>query len=240
MSKHKQPFKFKHFEVNHHRSSMKVGVDAVILGAWADVSDSSTILDVGCGCGVISLMCAQRNPLAHITGIDLHSESIQEARENFNSSPWSDRLYPILIDFNKFCDRFKGKLDYIISNPPYFDSGVGMPGTVREKARHQGNLSPEIIIERGKNLLSDKGKIGIVIPSEQTDSLTEYAGTIGLNLYRKLIMTGREGRPPKRTFIEFAINQENNPKTECITLEKANGEYTNDYRFLCRDFYLKF
>lgn len=240
MSKHNRPFKFKQFEVSHHRSSMKVGVDAVILGAWADISQATTILDVGCGCGVISLMCAQRNPNAKIIGIDIHAESIEEARENYINSPWVDRVSAYLADFNHFRENFAEKFDYIISNPPYFDSGIGTPETAREIARHQGGLSPEIILEKGRTLLTPQGKIGMVIPSNQSVSLEEFAKGTGLYPNRVLIMTGREGSLPKRVFIEFSFNSVYNPETEYLTLEKGDGEYTDEYSSLCHDFYLKF
>lgn len=240
MSKHNRPFKFKQFEVSHHRSSMKIGVDAVILGAWADITDASSILDVGCGCGVISLMCAQRNPKAEIMAIDIDRPSIEEALDNFNSTPWRERLYPILSDFAMFCLTYESKIDYIISNPPYFDSGIDNPATVRERARHQGTLSPEIIIAKGRGILSSNGKIGMVIPIDQAESIKKYARSLQMSVCRELIMKGREGREPKRAFIEFVNVPESKDKVINLCLEKENGEYTDEYRTLCRDFYLKF
>ncbi len=243
MSKSKQPFRFKRFEVYHHRSSMKIGVDAVILGAWADVQNARTVLDVGCGCGVIALIIAQRNQSAQISAIDIDSESVEEAAENFSASPWSDRVMTKEIDFNDYCsqhiERNIEPLDYIISNPPYFDSGINTPNSIRLKARHQGELSPSIILEKGSALLSDKGIIGMVIPVEQTGGLIEFANSMGLNLIRKMIMTGREGREPKRCFIEFG-KESKSVATEQLTIEFSDGSFTPEYQFLCRDFYLKF
>ena len=63
-------FKFKQFTVFHDRSSLKVGTDAVLLGAWAEVSEAKRILDIGTGSGVIALMLAQRSN-AQIDAIDI-------------------------------------------------------------------------------------------------------------------------------------------------------------------------
>lgn len=243
MSKSNQPFRFKRFEVYHHRSSMKIGVDAVILGAWANVLNARTILDVGCGCGVIALMTAQRNPTSTIEAIDTDKESIEEVASNFLASPWHERLVAKQIDFNDYCSRHIEQniqpIDYIISNPPYFDSGVDSPDSVRLKARHQGQLSPSIILEKGSNLISDNGIIGMVIPVEQAEELAEFANYIGLYPIRKMIMTGREGREPKRCFIEFGHHQVLF-STEHLTIEFRDGSFTPDYKSLCQDFYLKF
>lgn len=241
MSKHNRPFKFKQFEVSHHRSSMKVGVDAVILGAWADVEGAKSVLDVGCGCGVISLILAQRNSEASIVGIDIHEESIAESTENFLASPWSERLLAKEVDFNRYCSSCETEsVDYIISNPPYFDAGIEIPETAREKARHQGALSPEIILERGSAILGESGKIGEVVPFDQWSPLEVDASSLGLRLKRMLVMIGRGGRDPKRAFMEFAKICDHAPIIEHITLENEKGEYTPEYRRLCRDLYLKF
>ena len=91
-------FRFKQFSCSHGRSAIKIGVDGVLAGAWADVSGCSDILDVGTGCGLIALMCAQRNPTARVLAIDIHRDSVEEAAGNFSNSLWSGRK-PIFYRF---------------------------------------------------------------------------------------------------------------------------------------------
>ncbi|MEJ2006177.1 MAG: methyltransferase, partial [Cyclobacteriaceae bacterium] len=63
----KSQFQFQKFSVKQEHTAMKVGTDAVLLGAWADISNASRVLDAGTGCGIIALMLAQRfqNPKIH-------------------------------------------------------------------------------------------------------------------------------------------------------------------------------
>ena len=95
-------FRFKQFSVSHANSSMKVGTDAVIIGSWADVKNSQTILDIGTGSGIIALMMAQKNSEAHIKAIDIDEDSIHEASQNFEQSAWSERLEAECIAFQNF------------------------------------------------------------------------------------------------------------------------------------------
>lgn len=243
MGRSNQPFRFKQFEVCHSRSSMKVGVDAVVLGAWADIASANNILDVGCGCGVITLMCAQRNPSVIITAIDIDYSSVAEASYNFEMSPWSERLCAKAENFMELsCCGSKNDFygyDYIISNPPYFDSGIDNPDSVRLKARHQYELSPASLIRHGATMLNKGGKIGLVAPFEQYDKLTTEGKVSGLNVVRSLVMTGREGRTPKRIFMEFSHELSDEVK-EILTIESSDGSFTEQYRTLCKEFYLKF
>ena len=129
-------FRFKKFACSHGAGSMKIGVDA------------------GTGCGVIALMCAQRNPASDILAIDVDDSSVMEARENFSMSPWSGRLEAMHEDFNHISLK---DVDLIISNPPYFNSGISSPDTPRLMARHQSDLSPHVLLTKGKDMLSERG-----------------------------------------------------------------------------------
>ncbi len=234
------PFRFKQFEVNHHRSSMKVGVDAVLLGAWADVFGAERVLEVGCGCGVISLMLAQRNAQSTILAIDIHEESVGECGENFANSPWSNRLEVRLSDYCTPELDSDGQFDLILSNPPYFDSGIKLPDTPRLQARHQAGLSPESLLEYSKGRMTRRGRVAMIIPADRGSEIQEAAKALGYGVVRLLRMEGREGRGEKRHLFEFALGWNGKTSEERICLEDVSGEYTDAYRSLCRDFYLKF
>lgn len=238
MSRHKDPFRFKQFCVSHWRSSMKIGVDAVILGAWADVGNIDRILDVGCGCGVISLMAAQRNASAEIIGIDIDGNSVSECNENFIKSPWASRLKAIHCDFLEYIDE--KSFDLIISNPPYFDSGISDPGTSRLVARHEAGLSPASLIAKGKEFITSKGRIALVVPADRETYLVGEAESHGLSPIRIMRVSGRPEKEAKRTFIEFGVTNGEVPEISAMAIENEPGVFTDEYRRLCRDFYLKF
>lgn len=237
-------FKFKQFDCTHQFSSMKIGVDAVLLGAWCDVSDASGILDVGTGCGVISLMCAQRNKTASITAIDIDADSVAESERNFMSSPWPDRLHSLNADFNSISS---GNWDLIVSNPPFFDSGIIDPSTPRMVARHIDALSPEILVRRAPELISAIGRVALILPFSSFERLVAEASLAHLTLRRALYVRGNGEAPVKRVLAEFSridnclIKRDMNlSEIETLTLETSPGHPTEAYLRLCKDFYLKF
>lgn len=238
-------FHFKQFAVCHLSSSMKVGVDGVLVGAWADCNGSK-VLDVGTGCGLIALMIAQRNPYAMVSAIDIDEGSVIEAKNNFAYSPWSDRLSCRRVSFSDLIEEAKGKgekFDRIISNPPYFDSGVQILDDPRKLARHYGELSPEVLLRDGKEILSEGGRIAMVLPYELRQRVVEAGQTIGLHLSRCQRVRNHEGAPVKRVLVEFshADDYKSEPSEEqLLTMFKEDGEPTDVYRKLCGDFYLKF
>lgn len=241
-------FRFKKFAVAHSRSAMKVGVDGVLIGAWATSCDGR-ILDVGCGCGLIALMMAQRSESALITGIDIHDDSVKEARDNVMMSPWRERIeitHADFLDFIKNNDKQEGIFDLIISNPPFYNSGVTNPLTPREQARHQGSLTPLLLITNGVKILSSNGRISMIVPSIEEAIVSKAGEKNGLSLLRKCYVRDHAGAPVKRVMLEYRVGEtdsevnELSVKVEELVMFDENKEPTSEYRDLCKGFYLKF
>ena len=128
-------FRFRQFEVYHDRCAMKVGTDAVLLGAWCplpspplldssvapsggNLTEGAAVLDIGTGSGVIALMLAQRlhsqrealigrqpSQREAIHAIDIDPEAVEQASENFARSPWADSLSAEYISLQDFVKK---------------------------------------------------------------------------------------------------------------------------------------
>lgn len=216
---------------------MKVGTDSVLIGAWSDVSSARRALDVGTGCGVIALMLAQRGHGLKVDAVDIDHDSIVEANGNFTRSPWGDRVNAIEGDFTAV--EYPEKYDLIVSNPPFFTNGVLPSGMARMNARHTCSLTYRDLLTRAKSLLADAGKIAIVSPVDASKEILEVCGDILLYVSKVTFIVPIEGMEPKRILWEFTP-LECHTERNTLVIEKIPGEYTEEFRALCRDFYLKF
>lgn len=232
-------FRFKQFAVSHSRSAMKVGVDAVLLGSWARIERCTRILDAGCGCGIVALMCAQRNPESIITGIDIDSESVTEAQSNVSSSCWSNRISIICEDYLHHLESLKDKYDVVISNPPYFESGIENASDRRLRSRHAITLSPEIILSHWQKAITKEGRIIMIYPFEYHKRITAIGIKNRIYPRHSLGIKGMETGKIKRILTEFTPeNSEEIFRT--LTIEKEKGVYSDEYKRLTSPFYLKF
>lgn len=247
--KQSPPFRFKQFSVSHSRSSMKVGVDAVLVGALAPIEYCFRALDVGCGCGVISLMLEQRRPGVTVVGIDIDRPSVEEAAGNFLDSPWSEMLDVKQSSFEQERESVErgeiGKYDLIVSNPPFFRSGIDTPVTAREQARHQGTLSPEVLVRDSATMLTYHGRLTFICPADFREELEQVALRSRLVIESIVKIKGHASAPVKRlvmTLRRMEAGEERGeaPKEETLVLEVAPGVPTEEYRRLCKDFYLRF
>lgn len=232
-------FQFKQFAVRHARSALPVGFDGVLLGAWVDVAGANRVLDVGTGCGLIALMCTQRNPSCTVDAIDIHAPSVEEAALNFTNSPWSDRLNVKIADFCCMATDTH-KYDLIISNPPFFEAGLtDVANNARLQARHNVLFGPEALITCGAKMISDKGSIALVAPYSMAQKLESTTLDNGMHIKRMCIVAGTSRKPPKRILLQickFACEC----STERLTVHTDDGNFSAAYRQLTQQFYLKF
>ncbi|MBR1596025.1 MAG: methyltransferase [Phocaeicola sp.] len=228
-------FAFKQFEVYHDRCAMKVGTDAVLLGAWADVVQAHRVLDIGTGTGIIALMIAQRSK-AHITAVDLDEDAVEQAEWNVFISPWCNRINVIRHDIRSF--TVDDPFDCIVSNPPYFRDNLKSPDQKRTMARHTDSLSYRELLKSVDSLLSGDGLFSVILPFHALDSF--WSAAMEFNLYpcRQMQVQTKFSSPIKRVMLELR-RQYSSYTMEHLVLRDEWGRYSEAYRELTKEFYLK-
>lgn len=232
-------FRFKKFTVYHDKCAMKVGTDAVLLGAWADTSFCRNILDIGTGTGIIALMLAQRSQ-ATVEAIDIDKEACVQATENVAASPYTERIKIVHASCADFAaSNLQKKYDLIVSNPPYFINSLKCPDNKRTVARHTDTLLLSDLIREAQTLLSLSGRIALVLPYERLEEVKALASANHLYICRQTDVIPTPGAAPKRLLVELSTTEENIKNRDTLTIEETRHQYTPEYIALTKEFYLK-
>lgn len=227
-------FRFKRFSVRQDQSALKVGTDAVLLGAAMTILPTDRrMLDIGTGTGVIALMAAQRSS-AFIDAIDIDGPSAEEAALNFAASPWPERLRSAQKDLNSFDPD--AQYDLIFSNPPYFENSLKNPDSRESDARHTDQLSYRDICAFASGHLSAGGRLSLILPSETERTLLRTAASFGLYPFKILRIKTTAAKPPKRIIAEFSRSRATLSEEE-LTLQDGQPR-SRGYSELTEDFYL--
>jgi tRNA1Val (adenine37-N6)-methyltransferase len=235
-------FQFKRFTIRQSRCSMKVGTDGVLLGAWVnvDTAQAQQALDVGCGTGLIAIMLAQRAPLAQVDAVEVEELACRQAAQNAADSGWKSRIRIFHGNFNELAQRSPVRYDLIVSNPPYFKQSLLSPNEKRNAARHANGLTHEDLIGGSLRLLAAHGRLAVVLPYVEGNVFIALAASAGLYCARKLNVSTKRGKPVKRLLMELsqervALDEQN------LYIENALlNSYTDEYKALTKDFYLRF
>lgn len=230
------PFRFKHFEVEDEQSTLRVSTDAMLLGAWAEPGPVKTILDIGTGCGVLALMMAQKSE-ANVEGIDIDKQSIDQARENFIKSKWSERLkvtHKSLFDLSVHAEKCYG---FIITNPPFFSASMKSPSDRKNRARHEIDMTHSALLEGATKLMERDGRLALILPASMGPGFEMEAGRSGLFLSRSMLVSSREYHPPKRILLEFSFSSPISEKREDMFIQNKNCTFSDFYLHLTQEFH---
>lgn len=227
-----KPFTFKQFTIEQSKDVFRVGTDGVVLGALADVDNASSVLEIGTGTGLISLMLAQRNPQAYFLGLDINEDAAALTRLNFENAPFHARLKNRHQDFKTFVTE--ERFDLIVSNPPYFEES----GSEKDKiARQTVELNFRQLITNAAQLLSENGIFSVIIPVEAGEVFISIGKENRLFLNRRVTIKGIENSNAKRLILEFSSQEKEINESDFI-IEKSPRQYSDQYLELTKEFHV--
>jgi tRNA1Val (adenine37-N6)-methyltransferase len=233
-------FQFKRFTIQQDKCAMKVGTDGVLLGAWAPLDNHPySILDIGAGTGLIALMLAQRSEAEQIDALEIDDAAYEQAVDNFENSPWGDRLFCYHAGLDEFIEEPEDEYDLIVSNPPFYTEDYTSGDVQRDKARFTESLPFEDLVEAAGLLLSEKGIFCVIIPFKEEANFIALAKEEMLYPFKITHVKGTPATGVKRSLLAFSFKATATPAIDELTIEIARHDYTTEYIELTKDFYLK-
>jgi tRNA1Val (adenine37-N6)-methyltransferase len=229
-------FRFKQFTIQQDRSAMKVCTDSCILGAWTAtrLQGAKKILDIGTGTGLLPLMLAQKS-MAHIDSIESDTDSFSQAGENINQSPWHDRISIIEGDARFY--SFGSKYDFIISNPPFYESDLQSPVHKKNKAKHEASLTLDDVLKVIRTYLNSDGAFSILLPYHRNAYFEELAGINGFFLQEKLTVCQTPRHNPFRSICFFGHKKPRQIILTDLTIKDSDGKNSLKFTELTKDYY---
>ncbi|MCW3078525.1 MAG: Methyltransferase type 11 [Bacteroidetes bacterium] len=232
-------FAFKQFTIKQDKCAMKVGTDAVLLGAWIYPNGSKKILDIGTGTGIIALMLAQKSK-AEIIAIDIDKSSTEQAKTNVLESSFKN-IQVLHVSLQDLANTSEERFNLIVTNPPYFIDSLKSSNGNRTIARHADLLPFEDLIAGVKKLLDEKGKFCLILPKNEAAIFREMAKQKGLYLSKLLrIRTRSDKDTEKRHIMQFEFKETEFSESTLVIESDRNMKYSDEYRELTKDYYLNF
>lgn len=233
-------FNFKQFSVQQDQCAMKIGTDSVLLGAWCPIENNPfSVLDIGAGTGVLSLMLAQRSNAEQIDAIEIDENAYEQCVDNFENSPWADRLFCFHAALDEFVEEPEDEYDIIISNPPFYSENFKTENIQRDLARFQDALPFEELVEAVSVLLSENGIFAVIIPYKEEQYFIDLCAEVELFPIKITRVKGTPDTEIKRSLLAFKRYELPTLETNTLIIETNRHQYTNDYIDLTKDFYLK-
>jgi tRNA1Val (adenine37-N6)-methyltransferase len=233
-------FQFKQFSLEQDKCAMKIGTDGVLLGAWTPIENNpNSVLDIGTGTGIIALMLAQRSSANQIDALEIEDKAYEQATDNFENSPWNDRLFCFHAALDEFVEEPEDEYDLIVSNPPFYTEDYKSENEQRDLARFSDAMPFEDLIEAAALLLSENGIFSVIIPFKEEEHFIDLCAEVELYPVKATRVKGSPKTPIVRSLLAFKRYELSVLEADELIIEINRHEYTDEYIELTKDFYLK-
>ncbi len=230
-----QYFQFKKFRIDQENAAMKVCTDSCIFGAWIDPANATSILDIGAGTGLLSLMLAQRSD-ARIDAVEIDGSAAEQADRNVAQSPWGDRIKVYFSSIQEYAEFTTQHYDLIITNPPFYSNYLKSEKENVNVAYHSVALTMEDLLKAVKKLLNPGGRLVVLLPPYEAELLREEALEYGLYTSKILQVKDNDKANIFRDITEFAYSLDL-PRVSELVIKKEEG-YSEDFVKLLKEYYL--
>jgi len=232
-------FRFKQFTIDQANCAMKINTDGVLLGAIAGADDPVSILDIGTGTGVISLMLAQRYTNAMIDAVEIDPAAAETAGRNFKNSNFHERLNIYCADINEFDEHLERKYDLIVSNPPFYINSLESPVERKTLAKHAEASFFEMLIKDIAWFLSEKGSCWLILPIGTAAEVKALIKQNGMSVSRTISVHSYPHSAAHRVILCFGFD-EVPQQTSKFTIYKTAGIYFEEYQRLLQPYFIAF
>lgn len=223
---------------------MKVSTDSCIFGAAVAESfaakelqalDSiSHYLDIGTGTGLLSLMLAQKTR-AFIDAVEIDNSAFEEAKNNFNKSPFTERISIYNNDILHL--NSSKKYDAVICNPPFFEGDLQSTDKKKNTAKHDTGLTLQQLLLAANAHLKDEGTFAVLLPYHRVDNFIKEASALNFYVAEKILLRNSLHHPYFRTIL-FLSKIKTPSTSRQLVIKNEDGNYTSEFEALLKDYYL--
>jgi tRNA1Val (adenine37-N6)-methyltransferase len=233
-------FQFQQFRIEQAPCAMKVSTDACLLGAAADLSGATRLLDVGTGTGLLALMVAQRHPTVEIEAVEIDAAAARQAAANVAASPWAGRIRVQALSLADYAATRPAPFSHLICNPPFFRLSLRSPDAARSTARHadEASLSFAELARFAAEFLLSEGRLTVLLPPPEMQHFAAEAQAAGLHLASRLAVRHRPGARVTRQVCSFGLVPTPLVSSELSIHASAEAGYSAGFRALLAGFYL--
>src|SRR4030095_1465825 len=235
-------FRFKQFTIHQDRCAMKVTTDGCLFGAWVakQLNDghhyAQTMLDIGTGTAVLTLMAAQKNPQLNIDAIEIDDSADVQATQNISEAKFKNE---IRIYHDNILQEKSGKTyDVIVTNPPFYEKELKSASSKKNIAHHDEGLLLENLLPIIKDRLNENGVFYMLLPYKRKNEMDSLFRNNHLFCSKKISVSQSANHEYFRILIEGKLHEEHSVIESELSICDDSGNYSSEFTALLKDYYL--
>ena len=205
----------------------RFAVDAPLLADFIKTKNADICLELGTGCGIISLLLSVK-PFAHITAVEIQDSLADLAQRNVKLNHLEDRILVVHLDFRDF---FPGhKFDVVFSNPPYIRARGGRLSESSEKSIAKHELKCDIlgIMQKTAEVLKKEGRAYFIYAAKREKEFKAAVEQNEMKVKTIRFVVPRSESPPSFLLAELDFVSLSEKILPSLVLHDQKGDYTSE------------
>jgi tRNA1Val (adenine37-N6)-methyltransferase len=216
--------------VRQPKKGYRYSLDSILLARFATPGKKRRILDLGAGCGIISLILAKRHPRVEIYGVEIQPSLALAAQVNVETNHLAQRVEILCRDMKTLRPAdLGGPVDLVVSNPPYGKTGGGRLGPDEEKtaAMHEIFASLADVVQTAARLLKGTGTLAMIYPASRLADLIYHLRKAKLEPKRLRMVHPAENADANRALVGAVKYGRPGLAVEApLLVHRTDGSYT--------------
>lgn len=219
---------------------MKIGTDALLIGAFPkQIASDSNVLEIGSGCGIITLMMARKYSETKYICVEIDDKAVKESKLNFEINGLSETCSVVHDDIINFSEYSNSRFDVIVSNPPFFTSEMKPVNPGLAGAKHTTTLSLAALANSVCKLLNNDGFFYVILPPAEAVDLAKHLDSSGIYLIENWEVKSMHDTPVIRNILTFKkckVREIYILKQFYIYRSGMRNDWSEQYKELLQDF----
>lgn len=207
--------------------------DSVILANLATLTKTDTVLDLGCGTGILATLAIVKKGVAHAVGIDVQEHACDLARKSTQINGLQDKLEIVNGDVRDAKNLVKAEsFDKVLCNPPYFTSGAS--DKAKGISRTQSGADISDFVAAAAWALRFGGDLYIVYKADRLSSLFDALDKYNLSPKEMTVVFPKQSKDADIVVIKARKGGKEGLKIKSLIVKNEDGEDTAEFKELYR------
>lgn len=223
---------YKGLKIVQNKNWFCFGIDSVLLSDFAkEIKNNSTVLDLGSGTGIISILLSKKINAKKIIGVEIQKDVYEMSKKSILLNDLQNVEF-INEDIKNLNNIIKNNsCDAIVTNPPYMKNNSGIKNDNEYKliSRHEIKCNIEDIIKISSKLLKDNGELYMVHRPDRLVGIIETLRKYKLEPKKIRFVHSRQGENSNLVLIKAIKNSGEFLKVEKpLYIYKKDNKYTDE------------
>ncbi len=209
------------------RDGYRFSLDSPILADFLPEILQGDALEIGTGCGIISLLGLELNRFPHVLAVEIQPRLCALARKNASLNHFEQRMSVVCGDFLRIHPQFEG-ISLAFSNPPFQTLGRGRlsPNPEIRDARFETRITLTQMLNALSSVLDDEGRFCLILPMERENELEERVARAGFFIERRRHVLSFQHGKPTRFLVQLSRHRRKTVTEEPLVVFRSIGVYT--------------